>query len=89
MTISLAMSALPPSSRETTAAGNGIFGCRDEAPKIVIQTHERLQRQNPQIEWPEIPAKTPYLASNRKRAVCKGWVVGTTGIEPVTPTMSR
>jgi hypothetical protein len=25
-----------PTSRSTTAAGNGIFGCRDEAPKIVI-----------------------------------------------------
>jgi hypothetical protein len=31
-------------SRSTTAAGNGIFGCRDEAPKIVIQTRERRQR---------------------------------------------
>jgi hypothetical protein len=28
----------------TTAAGNGNFGCRDEAPKIVIQTRGRPQR---------------------------------------------
>jgi hypothetical protein len=27
-----------------TVAGNGIFGCRDEAPEIVIQPRERLQR---------------------------------------------
>src|SRR5258708_39796437 len=33
-----------PTLRSTTAAGNGIFGCRDEAPKIVIQTGERPQR---------------------------------------------
>jgi hypothetical protein len=26
------------------AAGNGIFGCRDEAPNFVIQTRERRQR---------------------------------------------
>jgi hypothetical protein len=31
-------------SRSTTAAGNGIFGCRDEAPEIVIQPRECLQR---------------------------------------------
>ena len=32
----------PPKS---PAAGNGIFGCRDRAPKIATQTHERSQRQ--------------------------------------------
>src|SRR6478672_7891058 len=26
--------------------------------------------QSPGIEWPKIPAETPYLASWRKRAVC-------------------
>jgi len=45
------------------------------------------------IEWPEIPAETPYLASSRNRAVCEGWMVEALGhklathhpvIEPVS-----
>jgi hypothetical protein len=40
--------------------------------------------QNPRIEWPEIPAETPYLASYRERAVCKGWVVELVGLKLVT-----
>src|SRR5258706_1940978 len=32
-------------SRSATAAGNGIFGCRDRAPKTVAKMCERLQRQ--------------------------------------------
>jgi hypothetical protein len=41
--------------------------------------------QNPRIEWPEIPAETPYLASSQKRSVCKGWVVVcAVGYEPVS-----
>jgi hypothetical protein len=31
--------------------------------------------QNPRREGPEIPAETPYLASYRKREVCKDWMV--------------
>ena len=30
--------------------------------------------ENLRVEWPEIPAGTPYLAPYRKRAVCKGCV---------------
>jgi hypothetical protein len=45
--------------------------------------------QNLGNEWPEIPAETHYLASYWKYPVCGDWMVGTTGIEPVTPTMSR
>jgi hypothetical protein len=41
--------------------------------------------QNPGIEWPEILAETHYSASYRNRAVCEDWMVGATGIEPVTP----
>jgi site-specific DNA recombinase len=32
-------------SRSSTAAGNGISGCRDRPPKIVMKTAERSQRQ--------------------------------------------
>src|SRR3981189_3833292 len=51
--------------------------------------------QSPESKWPEIPAKTPYLASYRKLAVCKDWMVGIVGhklmthhpvIEPVSIT---
>ena len=31
--------------------------------------------QNPGIDWPEMPAETPYLTSYRKRAVCGDWMV--------------
>jgi hypothetical protein len=41
--------------------------------------------QKPSIEWPEIPAETPYLASSQKRSVCKDWVVETEGTELPTP----
>jgi hypothetical protein len=40
--------------------------------------------QNPGIEWPKIPAETPYLTSCRKRAVCGDWMVGAPGLEPGT-----
>jgi Resolvase, N terminal domain len=38
--------------------------------------------QNPGIDWPEMPAETPYLTSCRKRAVCGDWMVGAPGLEP-------
>jgi hypothetical protein len=40
--------------------------------------------ENSRVEWPEIPAGTLYLASYRKRAVCKGWVVEVVGHKLVT-----
>ena len=51
--------------------------------------------QNPESEWPEIPAETPFFASYRKRAVCNDWMVEAVGhklathhpvIEPVSAT---
>src|SRR6478752_8007054 len=38
--------------------------------------------QSPGIEWPKIPAETTYLASYRKRVVCKDWMVVAPGLEP-------
>src|SRR5258705_13575534 len=52
------------------AAGNGIFGCRDRAPKSRLKCANVGRDQNPRSEWPEIPAETPYWESYRKRAVC-------------------
>src|SRR6266403_5162461 len=43
--------------------------------------------QSPGSKWPEIPAEAPYLASTREGVVCGDWMVGATGIEPVTPSM--
>jgi hypothetical protein len=46
------------------------------------------------IGWPKVPAETPCLASYRKYAVCKGWMVEALGhklethhpvVEPVSP----
>jgi hypothetical protein len=50
--------------------------------------HGRKQEGNPGIEWPEIPAETPYLALCWNRAVCGDWMVGLEGTELPTPTPS-
>src|SRR5258707_15657810 len=62
-------------SRASPAAGNGIFGCGDRAPKIVDKCANAHRDKNPGIEYAEIRAETPYLASRRKRVVCKDWMV--------------
>src|SRR5258705_12902628 len=67
------------------AAGNGIFGCRDRAPKSPLKCANVGRDQNPRSEWPEIPAETHYSESYRKRAVCEDWMVVCTVIcEPVS-----
>src|SRR5258708_37790491 len=60
---------------QSPAAGNGIFGCRDRAPKSPLKCGNVGRDQNPRSEWPEIPAETPYSESYRKRAVCEDWMV--------------
>ena len=62
-------------SRASPTAGNGIFRCGDRAPKPPLKCANVGRDQSPGIEWPEIPAETPYLASYRKRAVCEDWMV--------------
>src|SRR5258705_10077262 len=46
-------------------------GRQKSPPKCVNARRD----QNPGCEWPEIPAERPYLASYRKRVVCKDWMV--------------
>ena len=71
-------------------AGNGIFGCRDRAPKTATQRDERAQRQKSRNRVAEIPAETAYLASSPNNAVCKGWVVVCAVIcEPVSAAIPR
>src|SRR5258705_13586420 len=71
------------------AAGNGIFGCRDRAPKSPLKCANVGRDQNPRSEWPEIPAETPYWESYRKRAVCEDWmVVCAVMCEPVSGLIS-
>jgi hypothetical protein len=69
---------------QSPAAGNGIFRCRDRAPKTATKMRARHRDQNPGSEWPEIPAETPYSASYRKRAVCGDWMVEALGHKLVT-----
>jgi hypothetical protein len=61
--------------------------------KSPLKCANAYRDQNPGSEWPEIPAETSYLASYRKRAVCKDWMVEAVGhklathqpvIEPVS-----
>jgi hypothetical protein len=40
---------------KSPAAGNGIFGCRDRAPKSPLKCANVGRDQNPGSKWPEIP----------------------------------
>jgi hypothetical protein len=64
--ITVPQNAIPGgrTSGSTPAAGNGIFGCRDRAPKIAIQTRERPQR--PRIQ--EMSGRE----SRQKRPIWRG-----------------
>jgi hypothetical protein len=53
----------------------GILDAETKCQKSSFKRANARKDENLRVEWPEIPAKTPYLASCRKRAVCKGWVV--------------
>src|SRR5258706_498357 len=66
----------PNTRAQSPAAGNGIFGCRDRAPKQSPNCANTWRDQNPRDEWPKIPAETPYLASHRKRAAHQGSNLG-------------
>jgi hypothetical protein len=52
--------------------------------KSPLKCANAYRDQNPGSEWPEIPAETSYLASYRKRAVCKDWMVEAVGHKLVT-----
>ena len=50
------------------------------------------RRQRPEIgdhHTRKMAAKTAFLLANYQSRVSEDWVVGTAGIEPVTPTLSR
>src|SRR5205085_216917 len=71
-------------ARGTPAAGNGIFGCGDWRPKI--HPRDRYGRQRPETLkiGDKIPAEMGSFRSTTVFAVREDWVVGATGIEPVT-----
>jgi hypothetical protein len=60
---------MPSFSHSGPAARNGIFECRDRAPKFVAKCAKAHRDKNLRIEWPEIPAETAYLQSDIKFAV--------------------
>src|SRR6266404_3966361 len=46
--------------RRDSAAGNGILGCRDQAPKMAIQTRKRAQRpRSRELSCQKSPWKRP------------------------------
>src|SRR5712672_181815 len=54
--------------------------------KSLLKYANGRRDQNPGSDWPEIPAETPYSASDRKPAVCGDWmVVCAVRYEPVSP----
>ena len=73
---------------KTRSPGTEFLDAETGRQKSPLKRANAHRDKNSGIEWPEIPAETPYLKSYRKRAVCGDWMVGATGIEPVTPSMS-
>ena len=66
---------MPLFSHSGPAARNGIFECRDGAPKFVAECANADRDKNLRIEWPEIPAETAYLASRWNLRVWEDWMV--------------
>ena len=73
---------------ENPSAGNGVFGCRDRRPKITQVTAKLYSDRTVVMGAGKIPTATAYSDLALGFAVCPDWMVGATGIEPVTPTMS-
>jgi hypothetical protein len=55
--------------------GTEFLDAETKRQKSPLKCANAYRDQNPGSEWPEIPAETGYLASYRKRAVCKDWMV--------------
>jgi hypothetical protein len=70
------------------AAGNGIFRCRDRTPKLGRKTAAVTRDRKGIMKWPEIPTETACFTPVWESVVWHDWMVGATGIEPVTPSMS-
>lgn len=68
-------------------AGNGIFGCRDGAPKISIQTRECLQRPKSRNSRPKIPGETTYFW--RRIGTCGLRRLGVELVAPHSPIEPR
>ena len=69
---------------EPQPPGTEFLDAETKRQKSAFKRANARRDQNPRIESPEIPAGTPYLASCRRPAVCKDWVVGAPGLEPGT-----
>jgi hypothetical protein len=57
------------------AAGNGFLDAETGRQKSPLKRATVCRDQSSGIGWPKVPAETPCLASYRKYAVCKGWMV--------------
>ena len=70
------------------SAGNGIFGCGDQAPEIAQRDNELPQRLNGAEPIAEIPAQTASLSPTGKYPVRRDWVVEIRWIETGCPPLS-
>src|SRR5258705_12993088 len=69
---------------EPQPPGTEFLDAETKHQKSAFKRANARRDQNPRIESPEIPAGTPYLASCRRPAVCKDWVVEVVGLKLVT-----
>ena len=74
---------------ETRPPGTEFLDAETGCQKSPLKRTNAHRDKNPGMEWPEIRAETPYLASYRKRAVCGDWmVVCAVRYEPVSTSNS-
>jgi hypothetical protein len=60
---------------KTWPPGTEFLDAETGRQKSALKSVSARRDQSPENKWPEIPAKTPYLASYRKPAVCGDWMV--------------
>ena len=62
-------------SRQKARPGTEFLDAETGRQKSPLEPTNAHRDKNPGMEWPEIRAETPYLASYRKRPVCGDWMV--------------
>jgi hypothetical protein len=76
-------------SRPTGPPGTEFSDAETGRQKSLLKRAAVRRDKSAGIEWPKVPAETPYLAPWRKHAVWKGWVVETPRLEPGTQPCSH
>jgi hypothetical protein len=74
------------SKRQLLGTRNGNFRRGDQGPRCAVSEPQRLRSQRCKPEMPASGGRNRQVSRLRENG---DWMVGATGIEPVTPSMSR